>query len=488
MIFREKFKGSLSLLQTQIKKITNSMKANISAGTQSVFWRSPKTLGVLLLMSVVISGGIFYFSTTTSAVSVIVNGQNIGYAADMDEATALVNEILEEQGEIAGTTALTSDTIEYSKVRIKNGTQPLAYISKYALLGIITPYIEGYGLEINDKMVAVLANQDKVDKLLAKYKEYYTKPSDNNSVESVELIEEIATIPMDVHPTQVISVDEAFEILLNGDITETEYIVQPNDSWWLIARNHNMLIEDVLAGNPGLTEDSIIKPDEVLKIVRAEPYLNVRSTGTKVVKEVIPFNVATQIDTKLAYGQRVVKQNGKDGEKTVTYNYVEQNGKTVEKEVVKEDIITEPVNQVVARGPNPPAAVTVGTSRGSGNVSGLSWPLSGQITSYYGYRWSSFHTGIDINGVTGQPMVAAQTGVVASAGWAGNYGYSIIIDHGNGVATRYAHSSKLLVKVGDNVDKGQTIALVGSTGRSTGAHLHFEVLINGSHVNPLNYL
>lgn len=478
MIYREKLKESLSLFQTQIKKVTNI----------SIAWKSPKIIGLLFLMLMVISSGIFYFSTTTAVVNVIVNGQTIGYAADMDKATALVNEILEEQGEIAGTKALTSDTIEYSNVRIKNNKQTLAYISKNDLLEIITPYIEGYGLQINGKMVAVLANEDEINELLAKYKDHYTKPSDNNTVESVELIEEIAAIPTEVAPTEITTVDKAFEMLLNGDITETEYIVQPNDSWWLIARNHDMLIDDVLAGNPGLTEDSIIKPDEVLKIVRAEPYLNVLSKGTKVVKEVIPFNVATEVDSKLAYGQRVVRQNGKDGEKTVTYNYVEQNGKTVEKEVVKEDIITEPVRQVVARGPNPPAAVTVGTSRGSGNVSGLTWPLSGQITSYYGYRWSSFHTGIDINGVTGQPMVAAQAGKVASAGWSGNYGYAILIDHGNGVATRYAHSSKLLVKAGDQVSKGQTIALVGSTGRSTGAHLHFEVLINGSHVNPLNYL
>ncbi|KUO62730.1 MAG: metalloendopeptidase [Gracilibacter sp. BRH_c7a] len=487
MIYREKLKDYLSLFQTQMKKITNSLKTKISSGAQGISWKSPKTVGLLVLMTIVVTSGVFYFSTTTSAVSIIVNGQEIGYASDMNQATDLVNEILEEQGEIAGTTALTSDTIEYNKVRIKK-KENLAFISKDDLLGNITPYIEGYGLKINDKMVAVLANEDEVNKLLAKYKDHYTKPSEDNSVESVEIIEEIAAVPTEVHPTQVTSVDEALEMLLNGDITETEYIVQPNDSWWLIARNHNMLIEDVLAGNPGLTEDSIIKPDEVLKIVRSEPYLTVLSKGTKVVKEVIPFNVATQVDSSLAYGQRVVRQDGKDGEKIVTYNYVEQNGKTVEKEVVKEDIITEPVRQLVARGPNPPAAVTVGTSRGSGNVSGLTWPLSGQITSYYGYRWGSFHTGIDINGVTGQPEVAAQAGIVASAGWAGNYGYSVLIDHGNGVATRYAHASKLLVKAGDNVEKGQTISLVGSTGRSTGAHLHFEVLINGSHVNPLNYL
>ena len=478
MISRNKTKDFLSLLQIQIKKLTNP----------NITWKSPKTIGILFFMLLVVSGGIFYFSTTTSAISIAVNGNNIGYASSMDEARGIVNEILKAQGEIVGATALTSDTIEYKKLRLKKNDQALIYVSKDDLQGVITAYIEGYGLQVNGKTVVALANEDDIDQILTKYTEYYTKPSDKNTVASAEFIEDISIISTNADPTQIKSVDEALEILLNGDITETEYVVQPNDSWWLIARNHGMLVAEILAGNPGFTEDTIIKPGQALKIVRSEPYLTVLSKGTKVVNEVIPFNVATQVDTKLAYGKRVVRQPGKDGEKVVTIEYVEKNGKTIEKEVIKEDIITEPVNQIVARGPNPPASVTVGTSRGSGNVSGLSWPLSGRITSYYGYRWGSFHTGIDINGVTGQPIVAAQSGSVASAGWAGNYGYCVVIDHGNGVATRYAHASKLLVKVGDNVSKGQDIALVGSTGRSTGSHLHFEVLINGSHVNPSSYL
>ena len=478
MIYRAKTTDFLSLLQTQMKKLTSSKKD----------WKSPKTIGIIVLMLVVVSGAIFYFSTTTSAISIAVNGENIGYAPDMEQAQGIVNDLLEAQGEIVGAKALTSDTIEYKKIRLKKNDQKLVYVSKDDLQGVITAYIEGYGLQVNGKTVVSLADQDDVDEILTKYTEYYTKPSDNNNVASAEFIEDISIIPIKADPTEIQSVDEALEILLNGDITETEYIVQANDSWWLIARNHGMLVAEILAGNPGFTEDTIIKPGQALKVVRSEPYLTVLSKGTKVVNEVIPFNVATQVDTKLAYGQRVVRQAGKDGEKVVTIEYVEKNGKTIEKEVVKEDIITEPVNQVVARGPNPPSAVTVGTSRGTGNVSGLSWPLSGKITSYYGYRWGSFHTGIDINGVTGQPIVAAQSGTVASAGWAGSYGYCVVIDHGNGVATRYAHASKLMVKVGSNVSKGQNIALVGSTGRSTGSHLHFEVLINGGHVNPSSYL
>jgi murein DD-endopeptidase MepM/ murein hydrolase activator NlpD len=126
----------------------------------------------------------------------------------------------------------------------------------------------------------------------------------------------------------------------------------------------------------------------------------------------------------------------------------------VEKQVVKEEVVEQPVKQIIAKGPSR-TPLYVSTSRGSGSVFRLSWPISGRITSYYGYRWGGFHTGIDIDGVTGQPYTAAAAGKVVSAGWDGNYGYCIIVDHGNGVATRYAHSSKLLVKVGQSVSKAK---------------------------------
>ena len=155
--------------------------------------------------------------------------------------------------------------------------------------------------------------------------------------------------------------------------------------------------------------------------------------------------------------------------------------------MLEEKIIQQPVTQVIAKGPTY-ASANVALSRGSGKVSGLGWPLRGGLNSYYGYRWGSFHTGLDIGGDTGQPFVAAAGGTVSSVGWSGGYGNMILIDHGNGVATRYAHASKVSVSNGQQISKGESIGLVGSTGRSTGPHLHFEVIINGDTVNPLNYL
>lgn len=139
----------------------------------------------------------------------------------------------------------------------------------------------------------------------------------------------------------------------------------------------------------------------------------------------------------------------------------------------------------------------INSSPGSGNVipigspsaSGFIWPLRGIITGSFGEsRPGHMHAGIDIAVGTGTPVLAAKSGVVNYAGWMSGYGYVVDINHGGGVTTRYAHNSRLLVSSGQVVAQGQQIAASGSTGHSTGPHLHFEIRMNGSPVNPLSYL
>jgi murein DD-endopeptidase MepM/ murein hydrolase activator NlpD len=132
----------------------------------------------------------------------------------------------------------------------------------------------------------------------------------------------------------------------------------------------------------------------------------------------------------------------------------------------------------------------VGGSTGSGTPSaaGLVWPVNGPVVSGYGMRWGRMHEGIDIAAGLGTPIRAAAAGTVIHAGWLGGYGNLVVLDHGDGLATAYAHASAILVGVGQSVAQGQTVSLVGSTGNSTGPHLHFEVRVNGSAVDPLLYL
>lgn len=128
------------------------------------------------------------------------------------------------------------------------------------------------------------------------------------------------------------------------------------------------------------------------------------------------------------------------------------------------------------------------TSRGPISRKGFIWPFRGNITSPYGPRWGGFHTGMDIDCQTGNAIKASKAGKVIESGWGGGYGNMIVIDHGNGVATLYAHMSRLYKSRGARVPQGQIIGACGSTGNSTGDHLHFEVRINGNHTNPRPYL
>jgi len=128
------------------------------------------------------------------------------------------------------------------------------------------------------------------------------------------------------------------------------------------------------------------------------------------------------------------------------------------------------------------------TGTGTPSSSGLIWPVNGTVVSGFGWRWGRLHEGIDISASSGTPIWAAAAGTVIHAGWLGGYGNLVVVDHGDGLATAYAHASAILIGVGQLVSQGETVALVGSTGNSSGPHLHFEVRVNGVAVDPLLYL
>ncbi|MHB8077270.1 peptidoglycan DD-metalloendopeptidase family protein [Desulfosporosinus fructosivorans] len=312
--------------------------------------------------------------------------------------------------------------------------------------------------------------------------------TDTNQVDTVSFEEKVETRSVEVAPEEVLTTEEALEKLKQGDVRQEGYVVQPDDSWWLIARKNEMRTSEVLAGNPGVNEDTILQIGQTINLVKLFPYLTVIAEGIRTETETIPFDVVTIVDSSLANGETKITQTGSDGEKEIKYAYVQKNDKIMTKNILDEQVLTDVVSQVVVKGPQR-TPVVIASSRGSGQLAlGMIWPLAGRINSYYGYREGEFHTGLDINGYQGDPYVAATSGTVVSAGGMATTETVILIDYGNGILTRYAHSSKLLVAAGQKVSKGQTIGLVGSTGRSTGPQLHFEVIINGDNVNPLNYL
>ena len=196
--------------------------------------------------------------------------------------------------------------------------------------------------------------------------------------------------------------------------------------------------------------------------------------------EAIPYNTTIIEDADMYVGETKVDVKGITGEKYIEHTYNKLNGETVEEYISGETVVTEVQDEVIRKGTK---------ERPKGGASGnFINPTKGVLTSPFGPRWGRMHNGIDVAAPVGTPMYAADGGTVIYAGWMSGYGYLVQIDHKNGYVTYYAHCSALHVKVGTKVNQGDLIADMGSTGNSTGSHLHFEVRYNNTPQNPLNYV
>lgn len=195
--------------------------------------------------------------------------------------------------------------------------------------------------------------------------------------------------------------------------------------------------------------------------------------------ETIAAKTEYQNSSDLRKGTTKVARQGKDGQKQVTYKQVKMNGELVQEEIVDEQVLREPVSKLVLRG------TKVIPGEGTGK---FAWPVSGhRITSTMGKRWGTMHNGIDIIGRS--TIKAADNGVVEKVVYSKRgLGNHVIINHKNGYKTVYGHMKSISVKKGQVVEKGEALGVMGSTGHSTGTHLHFEVHLNGKVKNPLNYL
>ncbi|MGE5422705.1 MAG: peptidoglycan DD-metalloendopeptidase family protein [Ignavibacteriales bacterium] len=436
-------------------------------------------IAILVVLGLVIS--LVVYGGKTSAYAVKLNDKQILIAKDEDAVKKLINKMEAAETKRIGHKVALAEDITYKRVLVEeNEIANQAEIPKL-LEKTLKMKTTAVCIKVNSTPVVYVASQSVAKKLLADLKKQNAECGDNERIKSVKFLEKIAISTADVPSTEVTSYKEAMNMLRTGDKSPVYYTVKQGDSLWWIARKNDMHVVDLMAAN-NLNSDKL-DLDQKLVIATSKPYVNVMATIEGNKKEAIPFETKVIIDKSKQYGVSE-KQKGHDGERKIAYEISMRNGNFVERKVISQKIITEPVAQILVRGKRANAMVA---SRGKSRFSGsFLWPAIGHITSYFGSRHG--HTGIDIDGDTGDPIQAAQAGVVIFAGRSGGYGNQIIIDHGNGVKTRYAHCSKLLVSKGQRVTKGQTIAKVGSTGHSTGSHLHFEVINGGALNNPLSYL
>ncbi|TAK05190.1 LysM peptidoglycan-binding domain-containing protein [Patescibacteria group bacterium] len=267
------------------------------------------------------------------------------------------------------------------------------------------------------------------------------------------------------------------DVTPTGTRTKPEtYVVQDGDTLSGIAKKFGVSINTILWENK-LTPRDFLKPGQSLVILQTTGLTHTVAKGDTLGRIAARYGVTA--DDVIAANSLASADDLRVGEKLVVPGG--QPPTPVVAVAPRPTLAAVRKILTVDRGGTPPPNAPASSGR-------MVWPTSWRvITQYYGWK----HTGVDIDGDYNSPIYASEAGVVTHAGWGrtkGGYGYYIDMDHGGGIKTRYGHASKIFVNVGDQVAKGQTIAMVGTTGRSTGTHLHFEVMVNGKFTNPLQWV
>lgn len=372
----------------------------------------------------------------------------------------------------------------------------------------------GYAITVNGETVALVDTEETADRIIDTVKENYCTASedsiDADSDEAVSADEEV-TGEVASEDAEADSAEVARNIILADSINSSTGVVgsepaNATDTGVLDAtasQDKEDLISDDGTVTEGITIDNVIIEDEVSiepvtsKISDFMDYadaielfvdddgnskiFNISTVELEVYEEPIAYATTYEETDSLYLGEYEVKTTGVDGVMQVTAKVTKENGEEVARDVVQQTVEVPAVDEVILQGTNEkPYWYATGT---------FIQPASGRLSSNFGRRWGRQHQGIDIAGSHGSDIVAADGGTVIYAGYnSSGYGNLVKIDHGNGYVTYYGHNSSLCVSVGDKVAQGQVIAKMGSTGRSTGNHCHFEVRLNGTPMNPVNYL
>lgn len=301
-------------------------------------------------------------------------------------------------------------------------------------------------------------------------------------LKSIDFAEEVEVVESYLSKEEITPLDVAIEEVTKDQEKNTMYEVVSGDTLLGISMKTNIPIEKLIELNENLKdENSIIHVGDELIITVPEPELSIEREEELYYEEEYDEEIIYIDNDDWYTTQTKTLQEPSAGFRKVVAIVQFRNDKEIGREIVKEEVVMKAVPKIVERGTKiPPTYIK---------------PLSGGVfRSGFGRRRapkrgaSTYHRGVDWSTPTGSAIYASSGGTVAKAGWGGGYGYVIYINHADGRQTRYAHLSKVLVRSGQHVDQGEKIGLSGSTGISTGPHLHFEILINGRQVNPLKYL
>lgn len=419
----------------------------------------------------------------TPSYAVYVDGQNAGISvADQSTVQAAVSTVEARSTQLLGYEYTVDNEITYRfaltlRSDLAQESDVEAYFSAH--MDDVDDDLRQYQVAVAGQTVGVIESKSEFNSLLQRLMDRYR----TQSTTSVEFVEAITLTPVFADADDILTIEEMEERLTASTTGETTYEVVSGDTFNGIAYRNDMSVSELKALNPDVNINRL-SIGQVLNVKELIPLLSVRTTERVTYTEAIECPVQTQDDPTIYKGSSKIITQGVEGEANVTADVTRVNGVEKDRQILSSVTVREPTTTIKAVGTKErPKTASTGKYK---------WPCSGKISSYFGYRnifgSRSYHSGIDIAGSYGATIKAADGGKVTFAGYKGAYGYLVIITHDNGTQTYYGHNSSLLVSAGTRVYQGQAIAKMGSTGRSTGNHCHFEVRINGSAVNPLSYL
>lgn len=432
--------------------------------------------------SVAFLSGVFAFAVVLCLLSniqvgyaVVFNNQTIGFVSEKYSTELAINEIYSDIEAYAP-----DDNINIS-TNLKPSVAPDMYFkSETEIADIIKSnldfYVDACCIVIDGETKLAVKNSADADAAIEGYKNSCT--GGDGEVINITVSENVEYLNCKVVYTTVLSVEDAIKTLHGTMSKEGLYTVVEGDTLWSIGIENNMPTDYLMELN-GL-DSEFLNIGDILRVTHPVPMLTVTVEKRINYTEYIPYETEQIYDSSLTKGTNKTTQKGQNGENHITAVVTLVNLQETNRVIENTEHISDPIKEIIRIGTKPKPK-TAATGRFAKPISG------GYVSSAFGNRSRGYHTGIDYALSYGTPIYASDGGTVTYSGWSGGYGYMIKINHGNGYETLYAHCSKLVVSSGKKVAKGQLIAYVGSTGNSTGPHLHFEIRKNGSYMNPANY-
>ena len=321
-----------------------------------------------------------------------------------------------------------------------------------------------------------------------KFEQFYNEANEYEEIgftlgiKSIDFNENVEVVKTYVDKDEISTLDAAIAEVTKEKETSKIYVVESGDTIGLVAQKNGLSVDELLEMNSSTleNENSMLHVGDELKVTSPEPELSILKTEEKYFADYYDAEVQYIDNDDWYTTEQKVLQEPEKGYRKMIADITYTNDEQVRVDIVYENIVKEAIPKIVERGTKTPPTYI--------------YPVSGRVSSSFGRRKapkkgaSTYHKGMDFAVPTGTAIRATSGGVVTKAGWGSGYGYVVYIKHPDGKESRYGQCSKVLVKAGQSVKQGEKIALSGNTGLSTGPHLHFEILVGGSQVNPLKYL